>query len=76
MRRTGRRSPDSQYALEVQCTRCSETYVKEVRAGHRLTQRRVWWGDTRGMCSFCKFKIYAILYGSIIPVAVVVWIIL
>lgn len=75
MRQTGRRSSDSHYSLEVRCTRCKEMYVKEVRAGHRLTQRRVWWGDTRGMCSLCKFKTTAVFFAVIIPVALVLGII-
>lgn len=73
MRRSGRASGDSRYSIEVNCTRCKEPYVKEVKAGDRLTQRRNWKGDTRGMCSFCKFKVNAVIYGITGIVALVIF---
>ena len=68
-------SENSTYAVEVQCTRCEDTYIREVKQGEGTRQIRTWRGDTQGMCRRCKTIVNTQFWLVAAPVVLVVAII-
>ena len=66
----------STYAVEVQCTRCEDTYIREVKQGEGTRQIRTWKGDTQDMCRRCKTIVNTLFWLVAAPVVLVVTIIL
>lgn len=65
-------SETSTYAVEVNCTRCDNPYIKEVKAGETAVQRRRTKLDVSGMCRRCKTIVNLKVWSVVIPIAFVI----